>query len=330
MFVRYLLYIGKGRNMDKELLYKFFDGMASTAEKEVVKRWLEETPEHHADYIKEREFFDAVILSENKFRVVKKETIRQTGTLRLVWREALKMAATIAIVVSCGYYFYAEKMNEIKGAVNIISVPAGQRANLILPDGTNVWLNARSEIKYPSFFTDSKREIELTGEAYFEVTHKNEQPFIVHTEMCDVEVLGTKFNVEAYAGSDKFSTALMEGSVKVVSIDNPSEIVLLKPNYKADIHKGVLSASRIEDFDPYSWREGLICFKNTDFMQLMCDFEKYYGVTIIIRNKRLSDHVFSGKFRIADGIDNALRVLQKEAKYSFTRSSSDESIIYIQ
>lgn len=304
--------------------------MASTAEKEAIKRWLEDSPEHQFDYFKEREFFDAVILSQNKYHTAQKDIIHQRSVLRLVFKEAMKITAIIALVASCGYYFYVEKMDEIKLAVNTISVPAGQRANLILPDGTNVWLNARSVMKYPSFFADSKREVELIGEAYFEVTHKNEQPFIVHTEKCDIEVLGTKFNVEAYAGSANFSAALMEGSVKVVSMDNPSDILLLQPNYKANIHNGVLLASRIDDFDPYCWREGLICFKNTDFMQLMCDFEKYYGVTIIIKNKQLSDHVFSGKFRIADGVDNALRVLQKEAKYTFTRSSRDESVIYIQ
>ena len=113
--------------------------------------------------------------------------------------------------------------------MNTIKVPAGQRANLTLPDGTNVWLNARSEMRYPAVFTGNKREITLDGEAYFEVTHNEDKPFVVQTNKCNVEVLGTKFNVEAYSDSEDFCTSLMEGSVRVSDKGNPSESLVLAP-----------------------------------------------------------------------------------------------------
>ncbi len=312
--------------MDKKILYRFFDGTASKEEKEEVKVWLDAEPGNRNELFKEREFFNALILSENMPVIEEEKPLQKSSSVNILF-EMVKIAAVVAITVMIGLYFYAEKMNERNMAMNTLIVPAGQRANLILPDGTRVWLNARTEIKYPAFFNDSKREIELNGEAYFEVS-RGKQPFIVHTHTCDVEVLGTKFNVEAYSDTDFFSTALMEGSVKVIQNNDSTKTVVLKPKQKVYIEEGELVASAIDDYDPYRWKEGLICFKNTNFMELMTRFEKCYGIPIIIENKKLSDHVFSGKFRISDGIDNALRVLQKEAKYTFTRNS-DDSVIYI-
>ena len=141
-------------------------------------------------------------------------------------------------------------------------------------------------------------------------------------------MLGTKFNVEAYSDSEDFNTALMEGSVKIINNKNPSGTVLLSPNHMATLKNGKLSASPISDFDVYRWKEGLICFRNMNFEQLMLRFEKCYGIRIVIENKTLVNYVCSGKFRISDGIDNALRILQKDAKYSFERNK-DESVIYI-
>lgn len=314
--------------MDKKTLYRFFDGVASSEEKKAVKVWLESSTENRDELFKEREFFDAVILSEDNSLITRQEIKKKSGTYRVILRELFKIAAVVAITIACGMYFFSEKNNEYEMAVNTLIVPAGQRANLILPDGTNVWLNARTEIKYPAIFSDDKREIELNGEAYFEVSHKEKQPFIVHTRFCDVEVMGTSFNVEAYEDTEFFSTALMEGAVKVSHKNDTSDVIILKPYQKANREGGSLVVSMIDDYDPYRWKEGLICFKNTNFMELMKKFEKCYGIDIIIENEKLSDHVFSGKFRISDGIDNALRVLQKEAKYTFTRNS-DDSLIYI-
>ena len=312
--------------MEKETLYKFFDGKASREEKEAVRIWLESSPENEQELFKEREFFDAMILSgSTKVAGMEKKS---RPFYRTVLLEAIKIAAVFVITVACGTYFYKSEIRKIGEAMNTIKVPAGQRANLTLPDGTNVWLNARSEMRYPAVFTGNKREITLDGEAYFEVTHNEDKPFVVQTNKCNVEVLGTKFNVEAYSDSEDFCTSLMEGSVRVSDKGNPSETVLLSPNHMVSLENGQLSTSPILDFDVFRWKEGLICFRNMNFEQLMLRFEKCYGVRIVVENKHLVNYICSGKFRISDGIDNALRILQKDAKYSFERNN-DESVIYI-
>ena len=312
--------------MEKETLYKFFDGKASREEKEAVRIWLESSPENEQMLFREREFFDAMILSGSTKSAGTEKKSRPF--YRTVLFEAMKIAAVFAITIACGTYFYKSEIRKIGEAMNTITVPAGQRANLTLPDGTNVWLNARSEMRYPAAFTGNKREISLDGEAYFEVTHKGGKPFVVRTDKCNVEVLGTKFNVEAYSDSEDFCTSLMEGSVRVSDKKKPSESLVLAPNQQVSWINGHLQSKPIADFDPFRWKEGLICFKSMHFKELMSRFEKCYGIHIIIENPKLADYICSGKFRISDGIDKALRILQKDATYTFERNK-DESVIYI-
>ena len=312
--------------MEKETLYKFFDGKASRAEKEAVRTWLESSPENEQELFREREFFDAMILSGSMKAAGMEKKSRPFYRTALL--EAIKIAAVFAITVACGTYFYKSEIRKIGEAMNTITVPAGQRANLTLPDGTNVWLNARTKMRYPAAFTGNKREITLDGEAYFEVTHNVDKPFVVQTNKCNVEVLGTKFNVEAYGDSEDFCTSLMEGAVRVSDKEEPLESIVLTPNHQVSLINGHLQSKPIADFDPFRWKEGLICFKNMNFKELMARFEKCYGIHIIIENPKLTDYVCSGKFRISDGIDKALRILQKDAKYTFERNK-DESVVYI-
>ena len=202
------------------------------------------------------------------------------------------------------------------------------KSRICLPDSTFVWLNAGSTLEYFVSRWTKERNVRLDGEAYFEVTHNEDKPFVVQTNKCNVEVLGTKFNVEAYSDSEDFCTSLMEGSVRVSDKRNPSETLVLAPNQQVSLINGHLQSKSIADFDPFRWKEGLICFKDMNFKELMSRFEKCYGIHVIIENPKLTDYICSGKFRISDGIDKALHILQKDAKYTFERNK-DESVIYI-
>lgn len=318
--------------MDKETLYRYFEGIASPEEEEAVYRWLDDSPSNEEELFREREFFDTMILAgsvkDAKGGNADKQKWFKLPKMRSLMREVLKVAAVVAITATCGLYFHLADKKELLSVMNTISVPIGQRLNLKLPDGTVVWLNACSEIVYPAVFSGEKREVKLNGEAYFDVTHNSEKPFVVKTEKCDIEVLGTKFNVEAYPGSDSFATALMEGSVKVTDHATDSRPVLLKPDQEVRLINGRLSVSPIDDYDQFRWREGVISFKDMAFNELMMRFEKCYGIQIKVENKRLEDYRCSGKFRISDGVDNALRILQPDAGYTFERNE-DNSIIYI-
>lgn len=310
--------------MEQDLLHRFFEGKVTSKEKKDIKQWIAESDEHRDQLFKERMILDAMIVS-GKIPNSQSEPVKRKPLLR-VFVELSKIAAVVVVMLIAGIYFYTQKMNEINLATNTIIVPVGQRANIQLPDGTNVWLNARTQMTYPAYFTGAKREIELNGEAYFEVSHDAEKPFVVHTKSFEVKVLGTKFNVKAYNDTEDFTTALMEGSVEVTNTMNKNNTIRLLPDQKVDYREGRLFRSSIEDYDIYRWREGLMCFKDIQFIDLIRQFENSYGVSIIIENEKAKEKVFSGKLRISDGIDNALRILQKDGGYIFEWDESGTTI----
>ncbi|MDR2918794.1 MAG: FecR domain-containing protein [Tannerella sp.] len=319
--------------MDKDILYRFFDRQASAEDKAAIKQWLEESPANQEEFYRERQFFGAMIMNsgvpENQIQKEQERGLTRTPGYRKIVRELVKIAAIVLLTATGVLYFMYNKAEEGRESWLSVIVPAGQRANVLLPDGTNVWLNARTQLRYPGVFASKKREIELNGEAYFEVSQDKGKPFIVHTDKCEIEVLGTKFNVDAYSDSEDFFAALMEGSVRVTDRSEKTNTLILQPDYLTTFRNGILVAEKITDYDYFRWRDGLVCFREMGFVQLMHRFEKCYGIQIEINNPRLSEYAFTGKFRISDGIDNALRVLQRDAPYTFKRNE-DDNVIYIE
>lgn len=311
--------------MEKDTLYKFFAGLASDSEKIAIKSWLEEDAANQQVLLKERAFYDAIMLADEKQCM---EGVRPTSGFRILMKRSLKWVAVLLLAFISSYMLLEIQYRTSEAADNTVIVPAGQRVNLFLSDGTKVCLNSGSTFTYPSSFTNNIRNVSLDGEAYFEVSANEQKPFVVHTHICDVEVTGTKFNVEAYKDENSFSAALMEGKIKVRDNAELSNTVRLNPAHKVNFAQGKMLVSDISDYDVYRWKEGLICFKDLGFVELMKRVEKYYGVKTFIENPLLPEHSFSGKFRVSDGIDNLLRVLQKEVGYTYTYSE-DGNVIYI-
>lgn len=314
--------------MDKDILYRFFEGRASVAEMREVKEWAEASDENRKLFRRERKLFNAMILTTRPEQQDVGKPMNR-GRKRFIG-EFLKIASVIVITVSvtAALFSIGKDNDEVNLAMQTITVPAGQRVNVDLPDGSNVWLNAGSRMQYPTAFMKGKREVTLDGEAYFEVTHHEKSPFVVHTSVMDVEVLGTKFNVEAYSKRKVFETSLMEGKVRVKSPLNEKVSMVLSPHYKTTLKDGKLVVSRIDDYNVYRWKEGLYCFKNKAFAEIMRDLERYYDLRIQMDNPRIAGVVLTGKFRISDGLDYALRVLQNDVSFSYRRDKEND-VIYI-
>lgn len=314
--------------MNKDILYKFFEGNASFEEEAAVKQWMEESAENRLAFLKERKLFDAMLLLGNE-EIIKNGKKRFSINLSSLRTELIKIAAVVAITLGGSYFYYQSSLEKELMAMQTITVPAGQRINITLVDGTNVWLNARTSLSYPVKFGKNNRQVVLDGEAYFDVTKDKSKPFIVQTDNYNVEVLGTQFDVSAYSETGEFETTLMSGSVKVASVSDSTQKITLKPNNKVFLQDGKLHVTAVDDYNPYRWKEGLICFKNETFTSIMKDFEKYYGLTIQVKNKNVFKYVYTGKFRQTDGIDYALRVLQKDIKFTYQRDDENQ-IIYIE
>lgn len=295
-----------------------FSGEATDKELTQIRQWVNTDNANKKAFYHERALFDALQL--NAFQ--KENHIRKPSVSLWKWMGSVAAAViTLFLLYNIPVFMKKDVQQEI--ALNTIKVPAGQRVEVTLADGTHIWLNARSEFSYPVSFNGDKREVYLKGEAFFEVAKNKDRKFIVNTGRCEVEVLGTQFNVEAY-DENEFSTALIRGSVKVTDKSQPNESVVLEPNNAVSLNNGKLTVTPITDFNPYSWKEGLITFKDINFKDLMKELEKNFGIRIIIDNHTLDNYACSGKFRISDGIEQVLRALQQDAHFTFERESGTE------
>lgn len=312
--------------MEKELLHKFFAGTATLEEKEAIMHWMESDPGNKQFLLKERKLYNAVLL-HGEDKQVQQQAGRQQYFLHRGIARFLRVAAMIVVAFGLGYFWQSEK-TEGSIAMQTISVPAGQCVNVTLPDGSNIWLNAQTTIQYPVSFNKENRQVKLDGEAYFEVAKDKKRPFIVNTKECSVEVLGTKFNIDAYSSRDKFETVLMEGSVKVSMLDDPTQAVSLKPNNKVYRSNGKLLTQKVSNYERYRWKEGLICFVDEPFKVVMEDFEKFYGLTIVVNNQKVTQYLYTGKFKQTDGVDYALSLLQKNIHFTYQRDRENH-IVYI-
>lgn len=304
--------------MERQLLHKMFKGSATDADLTQIRRWVNESPQNKEQFYKERALFDALQLNDWKV----KPALQKASLSSLKWMGSIA-AAIIALFLIYTVSPFIKEKDKQEIAMNTITVPAGQRVELKLADGTHIWLNALSEISYPVSFNGDKREVHLKGEAFFDVAKDKQKKFIVHTGRCEVEVLGTQFNVEAYR-ENEFSTALLRGSVKVTDKSQPDESVVLEPNNAVSLKNGRLTVTPLTDLNPYSWKDGVITFKEISFKELMKKLEKNYGIRIIIENRALDTYACSGKFRISDGIEEVLRALQQDAHFTFERESGTE------
>lgn len=264
----------------------------------------------------------------------------------------LKIAAIILpVFISISAYLFIQNKNLSVTAEEIVSTPKGARSEIQLEDGTTVWLNADSELKYPSSFKGAKkRVVYLSGEAYFDVTKNKKQNFIVYTSDFKIDVLGTSFNVCSYPGDDKVETTLEKGLINIQRIDDNGELkgqnILLKPNQSITLYKEsneIKKANQVakneramddsssiltkkkpvqqilikEDIDtkPFtSWKDDELIFKSMAFKNLIPKLERWYDVNIIIEDEEIYDKTFTGKFE-KETLEQAIEALCKTDLY---------------
>jgi ferric-dicitrate binding protein FerR (iron transport regulator) len=183
---------------------------------------------------------------------------------------------------------------------NSIIVPKGKIFKIVLSDGTKVWLNADTKITFPQKFLASgdTRTVVLNGEAFFEVAHNKDQPFIVKSNDLEIEVLGTRFNVSSYASGNQISTTLVEGSVKINNSQDSIAELILKPSYQAAFNKKTekLEAFKVNTSDFTAWMDNKILFRNEAFKELILKIERGYNVNIINQIPELETERFTGEF----------------------------------
>ncbi|WP_097129987.1 FecR family protein [Pedobacter xixiisoli] len=200
---------------------------------------------------------------------------------------------------------------ETKVHINTLRIPKGGQFRVVLPDATVAWLNSDSELKFPSAFDQNSREVELKGEAYFEVTSYDKKwPFIVKSSGQKVEVLGTKFNVSAYQEDSFIKTSLLEGKVKVTN-EGSSQTVILKPGQEAALN---INANRLTTYpseveESIAWKEGLFVFNNEDIHVAMGKIARWYDVEVVYKGDFKAKALWGTASR-SDKLESLLNTLQ--------------------
>lgn len=205
-----------------------------------------------------------------------------------------KVAAVFLVFLAGAWLFFHLIQENVTVPETVALVekvnPAGQRSSHRLPDGTRVWLNAESSLKYPEKFTDSLRLVELKGEAFFEVAKDQLRPFIVEAAGIQTEALGTAFNIHAYPEDPEMKVALLEGKVRVQNIDQVQTAVL-SPGEELLAPKDNAPFSRqpFKYDNTFGWKEGILVFDGADFASFRNTIEKWYGVKVEVKGTAPDD-----------------------------------------
>ncbi|SHF67436.1 FecR family protein [Pedobacter caeni] len=205
-------------------------------------------------------------------------------------------------------YHIAPGAGSGKESFNTISTPAGGQYQVILPDGTRVWLNAGSSLKYPTTFAGQERKVSLEGEGYFEVAHDQNKPFKVESNDQTVEVLGTHFNISAYDDDKEVKTTLLKGKVRVKT-EKTGSSEILKPGEQAVLVNHSLKVAEVMTEDVVAWKNNSFVFNNEKLGSIMRKIARWYDVEVICPPD-LAEMVFAGSGSRNRSIQQTLRIME--------------------
>lgn len=212
---------------------------------------------------------------------------------------------------------YPEQKNNRQEIIyNTIMVPRAGEYRLTLADGTRVWLNADSELKYPVDFPSGPRRVFLRGEAYFEVAKNEKQPFLVEVGNMEVEVLGTKFNINASRIDGSYQTTLVEGKVRV-SNHRTTESLVLRPDQQAQSKDGHFCVKEVDARVYTAWREGKFYFESEPLEEIAAQLERWYDVQFFFTRESLRKDEFTGVIRKDYTADRILDIITKTTNVKF-------------
>ncbi|MDR1258484.1 MAG: DUF4974 domain-containing protein [Tannerellaceae bacterium] len=295
---------------DKTLLLAYLRDEASEDEKTVVEAWLKDSPENEAELLQLARLSHATqtydrIMARNPMNAFKKMKRR----IRRKRANALNLRIAAAAACIIAGFFLSELLSQTKASENYVQTvtlktKAGMQADFDLPDGTKVYLNSGSELTYPMPYDKAERRVNLSGEAFFEVTENPEQPFTVSARDGEILVraLGTSFNVEAYNSDEIVNTTLLDGKVSISLKDNHTGkehlACMLLPFEKAmyDVKDKTIEVKKANNKRETDWIKGVVSFKDTPLPEVLRKLSHYYDVSFEIKDPVIRTYSFTGTF----------------------------------
>lgn len=304
--------------INDEILALYLSGEANEAQMREVEQWLTENPENQKELEKLRKLWQEPILFAQKKqfdsqaaferlneRIKKEALVKQPIYLRPnVWKFALPIAASVALLVAMVqiFYYHLESPNFQQEVTE-----RAEKSLITLEDGTKVWLNEQAILRYPEKFTLDSREVFLEGEAFFEVAHNPDKPFIIHTPKADIQVLGTSFLVKA----EKEQTETLVATGKVaVNPEIPEKTIILTPRQKAiaTAEKTEMQENILID-EAIAWRKEVLLMKNEAMENIIERLEKCYRIKIEVLEPSIFNCKLTGDFNNLD-LEESLQIIR--------------------
>lgn len=302
------------------MLAKYFSGETAPDEEDVIDEWLREDPLNKDQYEELKSLWSGTTSNNSNWDVntawkslLTKTNIEQgrVYTNSIITKMAYNKyryasIAAVFLVIICGYFLISQSgflnRNKSKTIEWIEKVTApGEKAEIVLGDNSRIILNGSSRLKYLKRFNGIKREVELEGEAYFEITHKPDSPFLVHSRNIITTVLGTKFNVSAFRNEKNIAVSLVEGKVKISKseINEEQPIIVLQPNQQF-VYSREAKVSTIEQFDAdktIGWKDNILKFENETLEQVLIRLERAYGTKFELTSNSFKNFKVTANFR---------------------------------
>lgn len=294
--------------INESSLLRYFARQVNEEEKKEIERWIDADEKNlklarDVYYLKLATDTKSTIQTTSAFKPLQnvKERIHKKHSVSFIQRfQRIAAILVIPLMLAC-LYFWAEKSDE-QQFIEMRMNP-GMIGSVNLPDGSKVWLNSNSYIKYPIRFSSDARNISLDGEAYFSVTKDTKRKFVVHTnqEQVQLEVLGTEFNVDAYNKNEFIATTLVSGSVRLAyqTDNNQTNTLLMMPEEKVVYNRNEKSAkrSKTDVQKDIAWKDGVVILRNTPLNDVLWTLSKRFNVDFEIRNKTIMNSSFTGVFK---------------------------------
>ncbi|NOY96557.1 MAG: FecR family protein [Chlorobi bacterium] len=346
----------------KTSLVSYLSGQIANEDLNILDQWIQESVENKRLFDQINDIWQATSNLNQKLNFdankawddISKQLNSPSSNIKPAWKiysELIKIAAVFVFALFLGgtVFYFIDKNNYQPQTVEYVA-PLGSRSFLKMPDGTKIWLNAGTKIQYQNNYGVDNRKITLIGEAFFNVAKNKNLPFIVQTSAINITALGTKFNVKAYAEENSIETTLIEGSVKLESLDARfKEPLVLSPNEKAVYtkssrsmaisgNKGIGKAEKIPQSKPsltlfksvdpkpiISWKEKRWVISNQKLSELSVKLERRYDVNFIFENERLKDYAFGGTLE-DETLEQVLEVISFAAPIKYV---IDKRTVYI-
>lgn len=320
------------------IIIKYLSASTTVEEEAQLLAWLENNLENQKYFRSLKDAYDLGQVEQlfetsrpNEQWIDFKQKINSASKyfrMRKLVVEMTRYAAVLIVGIICYQTLLHLFKSEELFSETQIETGVGERAQILLPDSSRVWINSCSELSYSNSFGKKERSVYMKGEAYFEVHSNKEKPFLVHNEMFTYRVTGTSFNVSAFHDENQTSIALLEGGV-VIEFGKTKEKIYPGEQFVFNKSTGKYWREKIDVNRLKLWRTGDITFENITFDELTRKLERSFNVSFVFQNEELKKETFSGSFHNYDPMETILEVLKVSTPKSQLQCTQVNDTIYI-